>query len=70
MGSATIQGDLWGARAREWAELQEGSFGPLYEAAFGAARVGTDTLLLDVGCGAGLALEMAQARGAKVILFQ
>jgi SAM-dependent methyltransferase len=66
MGSATIQGDLWGARAREWAELQEGSFGPLYEAAFGAARVGTDTLLLDVGCGAGLALEMAQARGAKV----
>src|SRR5258708_9259399 len=66
MGSAQIQGDLWGARAREWADLQEGSFRRLYEAAFSAAQVGTGTLLLDVGCGAGLALEMAQARGAKV----
>ena len=66
MGSSQIQGELWGARAREWAELQEGSFQPLYDAAFSAARVGKGTSLLDVGCGAGLALEMAQARGAKV----
>jgi SAM-dependent methyltransferase len=66
MGSAHIQGDLWGARAREWADLQEGSFRPLYEAAFDAAQVGAGTSLLDVGCGAGLALEMAQTRGAKV----
>ena len=66
MGSAQIQGDLWGARAREWADLQEGSFRQLYEAAFSATHVGKGTSLLDVGCGAGLALEMAQARGAKV----
>jgi len=66
MGSAQIQGDLWGSRAREWAELQEGSFRPLYEAAFAAANVGSGTLLLDVGCGAGLALATAQARGARV----
>ena len=66
MGSSRIQGDLWGARAREWADLQEGSFRQLYEAAFSAAHVGKGTSLLDVGCGAGLALEMAQACGAKV----
>ena len=66
MGSAQVQGDLWGARAREWAEFQEGSFRPLYDAAFNATQVGAGTAMLDVGCGAGLALQMAQARGAKV----
>ncbi len=39
---------------------------PLYEAAFEAAKVSKGSTLLDVGCGAGLALQMAQARGAKV----
>jgi SAM-dependent methyltransferase len=66
MGSSQIQGELWGARAHEWAELQESSFQRLYDATFSAAHVGKGTSLLDVGCGAGLALEMAQARGAKV----
>jgi SAM-dependent methyltransferase len=66
MGSAQIQGELWSARAREWAALQESSFQPLYEAAFNAAKVGPGAAVLDVGCGAGLALQMAQARGAKV----
>jgi SAM-dependent methyltransferase len=66
MGSAQIQGELWGTRAREWAELQEGSFRPLYEAAFGASHLDVGATLLDVGCGAGLALQIAQARGAKV----
>lgn len=66
MGSAQIQGELWGARAREWADLQEVSFRPLYDAALDAARVGAGSVVLDVGCGAGLALQMAQARGARV----
>ena len=30
-GSAQTQGDLWSARARDYAELQEGFFLPLYE---------------------------------------
>ncbi|MBX9845988.1 MAG: methyltransferase domain-containing protein [Xanthobacteraceae bacterium] len=64
MGSSQVQGELWSARAREWAELQEGSFRPLYEAAFAAAGVGRGSTVLDVGCGAGLALQIAQARGA------
>jgi len=66
MGSSQVQGDLWGARAAEWAELQESSFLPLYEAALNAAAVKNGTALLDVGCGAGLALATAQQIGAKV----
>jgi len=65
MGTAQVQGDLWGARARDWADLQEGSFRPLYEAAFDATHVRAGSSVLDAGCGAGLALQVAQARGAK-----
>jgi SAM-dependent methyltransferase len=66
MGTAQIQGELWGERARDWSELQEIAFRTLYEAAFDAAKVGKGTTLLDVGCGAGLACHIAHARGAKV----
>lgn len=66
MGSAQVQGALWGARAREWADLQEGSFQPLYEAALDAAKVSKGSAVLDVGCGAGLALQVANKRGANV----
>src|SRR6185295_10877461 len=66
MGNAQIQGDLWGDRAREWTDLQEGAFKPLYEAAYNAANVTKGTNMLDAGCGAGLALITAAARGATV----
>jgi ubiquinone/menaquinone biosynthesis C-methylase UbiE len=66
MGTAQIQGELWGESARGWSELQEIAFRTLYEAAFDAAKVGKGTTLLDVGCGAGLACHISQARGAKV----
>jgi SAM-dependent methyltransferase len=69
MGTAQIQGELWGARARDWSELQEVAFRPLYEAALDAAQVGKGTALLDIGCGAGLACQLAQARGATVSGF-
>lgn len=66
MGTAQIQGDLWGARARDWADLQEASFRPVYEAAFKAAGVGPGCGVLDVGCGAGLSLQVAREMGATV----
>jgi SAM-dependent methyltransferase len=66
MGSAQAQGDLWSVRAQEWADLQETSFRPVYEAAFDAVKVREGTSVLDVGCGAGLALEVARSRGANV----
>jgi SAM-dependent methyltransferase len=66
MGTAQVQGDLWGVRAAEWADLQEGSFRPLYEAAYKSAKAGHGTTVVDVGCGAGLALQVARELGAKV----
>jgi SAM-dependent methyltransferase len=66
MGSATVQGPLWGAKAAVWAELAEPAQEPFYRAAFDALGVGDETRLLDVGCGAGLALMIAAERGAAV----
>lgn len=66
MGSAEIQGAVWSAGARTWADIQEMQQAPFYEAAFDAIGVDASTKLLDAGCGAGLAMERARARGADV----
>jgi SAM-dependent methyltransferase len=66
MGSAAAQGPLWGARARDWAELAEPAQTPFYDAVFDEIKVGPGTRLLDAGCGAGLALTLAAKRGAVV----
>ena len=65
-GTAGVQGELWGARAREWAELQEPQQRPLYEDAVRRTRIGNGTALLDVGCGSGGACGVADAAGAAV----
>ncbi len=66
MGSASVQGPLWGAKAQDWSELTEPGQQPFYEAVFDVLRIGSQTRLLDVGCGAGLALQLASKRGAAV----
>ena len=66
MGTARAQGALWGERARAWADLQEVAFEPLYRVAFKAAGVNPGTSVLDVGCGGGLAVAVAQGMGARV----
>ncbi|MEU0085710.1 class I SAM-dependent methyltransferase [Streptomyces sp. NPDC006274] len=53
-------------RARDWAEIQERMLVPLYEAVYARLEVGAGTQLLSLGCGSGLALLMARARGASV----
>ena len=68
-GTAAKQSDLWGARPRDWAEVQEVQVRPLYDAVFDASEVGQYTRLLDVGCGAGLAAQLAAERGARVAGF-
>jgi SAM-dependent methyltransferase len=60
------QRELWGTAPRDWAELAEPENTPLYEAMLDAAAVGASTSLLDLGCGSGLLLELAAARGARV----
>lgn len=69
MGSAQVQGELWGAAADDWAEVQEPLAAPLYEATFDAIGVTDGTRLLDAGCGAGLAVQLAAKRGAIVSGF-
>lgn len=69
MGTAAIQGELWGAAARDWAELQEPMCRPLWEAMLDALDVRAGTRLLDAGCGGGGASILAAARGARVSGF-
>src|SRR5438067_1286618 len=69
MGSATIQGQLWGARAQDYATYLEQVGLPLLSAALDAAHVTSGTRLLDAGCGAGLLALLARLRGAKVSAF-
>jgi ubiquinone/menaquinone biosynthesis C-methylase UbiE len=58
-----MQGDLWSARARDYAELQESQFRPLYEDVLQRAEIAGAASSLDVGCGPGLA---AQAFAQKI----
>jgi ubiquinone/menaquinone biosynthesis C-methylase UbiE len=65
-GSATIQGDLWSARARDYAELMECQFRPLYESALRHAEIGGARACLDIGCGPGLAAQIFAQKFADV----
>src|SRR5947209_17485164 len=64
-GSAQVQSDLWGARARDWC-VMEAQMRPLYETVLDRIGVGHGVELLDAGCGAGLAAQLAAGRGAVV----
>ena len=66
MGSAQVQGPLWGAHADDWATYVEQTGLPLAGAALDAARVTAGTQVLDAGCGAGLLSVLASLRGAEV----
>jgi SAM-dependent methyltransferase len=64
--TADVNGRLWGARASDWANIQEGTVRPVYEAVLERTRVKSGTRYLDVGCGAGMAAQIAESRGAQV----
>lgn len=69
MGSTTssaVNGRLWGAAAADWAEIQEKTCGPVYGVTFDRVGLTAGAKYLDVGCGAGLAAQMAAERGAVV----
>jgi SAM-dependent methyltransferase len=66
---AKLQGDLWGERARDWADVMEGWDGwgvPLYRHVLERVPVTGQTRLLDIGCGAGRFCRIAADRGAEV----
>ncbi|HJY67556.1 MAG TPA: methyltransferase domain-containing protein [Streptosporangiaceae bacterium] len=62
--AAQVQRRLWGTDPRAWADLAEAHNQPLFEAVLDAAKVSPGTRLLDVGCGSGLTLLLAEERGA------
>lgn len=65
-GSASVQGDLWGARARDYAEVQEPTFLPLYESVLARPEVAKAASILDVGCGPGLAAQVFSEKVGQV----
>lgn len=64
--TAAANGPLWGARARDWADLQEQTARPGFVAVLDHCEVGPGTALLDLGCGSGMAARLAADRGAAV----
>jgi len=66
MGTAQVQGELWGAKPDDWADIQEPSWRPVYERLLAELKVQPGTKLLDIGCGAGGALLAARERGAEI----
>ena len=63
---ARAQQALWGTDAQGWSELAEPLNVTLFEAMLDATGVGPGVRVLDLGCGSGLALSLAAARGAVV----
>ena len=66
MKKSEIQGKLWGQAPKGWAVIQEPMHKPLWNAMLNTTEVGTDTIFLDVGCGAGGACTIAKERGANI----
>lgn len=66
MGTSETNGRLWGAHARDWAEVQEGQCAAAFQAVLDHGGVGPGRRHLDVGCGAGMAAALSAGRGATV----
>ena len=66
MGTASAQGQIWGARAKDWADIQESVAIPLFETVLQEMAVSENISVLDIGCGSGIFCEMAAKRGARV----
>jgi SAM-dependent methyltransferase len=64
--AAQWQGDLWSARAVDWASYQEAQNYQLHTEVLGRLPRIVGQRLLDVGCGAGLFLRRAAKHGASV----
>jgi SAM-dependent methyltransferase len=61
-GSATRWGPLWGSRPADWA-LSEDQQLPTYDAALERVSLRPGSGVLDIGCGAGAFLRLADERG-------
>ena len=66
MGSANVQGPLWGGAAEDWADYQESAFLPLWKDALRAVHAREGIRILDAGCGAGGASVEADKIGCEI----
>lgn len=66
MQSKEVQGKLWSTAPEDWTTLLEPTFIPLYQSVLDQLDLDDSTTLLDAGCGSGLFLTLAKARGAIV----
>jgi len=62
-GSAARHGELWGARALDWAGNEEQQL-PTYEEAIRRVGIGAGQRVLEVGCGSGVFLRAVADHGA------
>jgi len=61
-----VAGEAWGSRATDWSCLYEHYSIDVLIALFARLGVGPDTTLLDIACGSGLAVRIADGMGATV----
>ena len=47
--SSGIESDIWGARAHDWAEIEDEASRSLFQVILDAVSVGKGTKLLDIG---------------------
>ncbi|GAB3449681.1 class I SAM-dependent methyltransferase [Actinophytocola sediminis] len=66
MASTAVGGAVPDARRQDWPPLPELAHRPLHRAMLGALGSVRGARLLDVGCGVGLLLCLAESRGARV----
>jgi SAM-dependent methyltransferase len=66
LGTAAVQGRLWGARTDAWARIQQHTTRPSWAAVLADLAPVSGKTLLDVGCGAGGFAELAVHAGATV----
>jgi SAM-dependent methyltransferase len=66
VGSATVQGQLWGTAPHDWVQIIEPLMIPIHSVTLAALAPLTGLSLLDAGCGCGLALRLAADQGARV----
>jgi len=59
-------GEAWGSHANDWSCLAEHYAIDVIMALFSRLHVGSSTALLDIACGSGLAVRLADATGARV----
>ncbi|MGB6384565.1 MAG: class I SAM-dependent methyltransferase [Terriglobales bacterium] len=64
--TSTVNGRLWGSSAADWAAIQERTCRPVYLATFERVDLKAGADYLDLGCGAGMAAQLAAERGAQV----